>query len=542
MDIDYYYFVNQRQFNASWNILCAQRAPLILTFVHEAFIMRGRSSASETELCDILGSIITQTNNMLRTELGLSPDDDVSLVKARLEKIKQEEAEEAEREAKGLKPKRTRKKRTTEDGLLVEDPLYFLKAWSSEDSRYFRCTYKDTGEGKGAEPYYDITPQLQKAYSFVINMQEQNNAFVPTASRFKALLNILKEVQLSADGNAEQYIDMLQAQKAEIERKIELAQKGEIETLSPSQVRERFIQFQQDAIALVDDFRQVEYNLNNLDKEIMQDIIGWTGPRGDLIGKYFDKNAYIENTDQGRSVRAFSHLLLSSDDDDLIVRRINTLLTHPAVSSMAIDDRIKTIHDQWLNLRIDIDRVMGASTKRIKYFLQPQNLDSNRGIRERIRMICESVASITKAKGFAGLPQELLTLEFPKAEITSPLDRPLYVVPEKMEFSISERKDNFKANDAKLFNQTVVDPEVLINHIKDLLIDRSCVSLAEVIDSFPLKNGITELTTYIKIAMNVFDMVEDEIIKDHIKWKAIDYQGNIVLREAKINRINIYPK
>lgn len=536
MDIDYSYFVSQRKFSAAWNILCAQRAPLILAFVHEAFIQQGRSSAPESELCDILRELIARVNNLLRSELGLSPDDDVALVYAKIEEAKKAEAEaEARAAAAGDKP-RKRKARPVEMGLLVEDPLYFLKAWSSEDSRYFRCTHKGAS---GSEPYYDITPQLQKAYSFAVSLVEGAGSFVPTASRFRDLLNILQEVEMSTEGNSQLYIEQLERQKAELDRKIELAKKGVVEGLSPAQLRERFMQFQHDAISLVDDFRQVEYNLSDLDKEIMQDILGWTGPRGELLAKYFDKNSYIENTDQGRSVKSFAHLLLSSDDDDLIVNRINHFLSLPAIKDMAIDERLPKIHDQWLNLRLNIERVMGASTKRIKSFLQPQNLDANRGLKERIKRITGAVSELTKADGLAALPKELLTLEFPRAEIKASLDRALYTVAEKMEFNTEAQQDSFEVVDDKLFNQVVVDPVVLYQNINEFMKDKDQATLSEIIAAYPLKHGITELTTYVKIGLIEFEMVEDPEVQDTIKWEALDFEGNRVVRVASINRITL---
>lgn len=536
MDIDYNYFASQRKFSAAWNILCAQRAPLILAFVHEAFIQQGRSSAPESELCDILQDLITRINNLLRNELGLSLDDDVSLVYAKIEEAKKAEAEaEARAAAAGDKPKR-RKKRSVEMGLLVEDPLYFLKAWSSEDSRYLRCTHQGAS---GTEPYYDVTPQLQKAYSFVVSLQEGAGSFVPTASRFRDLLNILQEVQMSTEGNAQIYIEQLERQKAEIERKIELAKKGVVEALSPAQLRERFMQFQHDAISLVDDFRQVEYNLNDLDKEIMQDILGWTGPRGELLAKYFDKNSYIENTDQGRSVKSFAHLLLSSDDDDLIVNRIHNFLSLPAIRDLDIDERLPGIHDQWLNLRMNIERVMGASTKRIKSFLQPHNLDANRGLKERIKRITNSVAELTKADGLAALPKELLTLEFPRAEITSAFDRSLYTVADKMEFNTETQQDSFDVIDDKLFNQVVVDPVVLYQHINEVMLHKDQATLSEIVERFPLQHGITELTSYVKIALIEFTVTEEPEVQDIFKWEALDHEGNKVVRVAKLNRITL---
>ena len=62
MEIDYFYFVAQRERNAAWNLLCANNAPVILTFVHEAFIKQGRTSAPESELIETLRDIIFKIN------------------------------------------------------------------------------------------------------------------------------------------------------------------------------------------------------------------------------------------------------------------------------------------------------------------------------------------------------------------------------------------------------------------------------------------------------------------------------------------------
>lgn len=536
MDIDYSYFASQRKDSAAWNILCAQRAPLILTLVHEAFIQQGRSSVPETELCGYLKDLIIRVNNATRAELGLSLDDDVALVYAKIEELKKKESLESENSSEKPKRGRSKKRSANELGLLVEDPMYFLKSWSSEDSRYFRCTHQGAS---GTEPYYDITPQLQKAYSFAVSLQEGIGSFVPTASRFKNLLNILQEVQNSTEGNAQLYIEDLERQKAALDRKIELAKKGVVEVLSPTELRERFLQFQKEAISLVDDFRQVEYNLTDLDKEIMQDILGWTGPRGDLLGKYFDKNFYIEQTDQGSAVKAFAHLLLSSDDDDQIVNQIKHLLSLPAIQDLEIDERLYSIHDQWLNLRLNIERVMGASNKRIRGFLQPQNLEANRGLKERIKSITKSVTDITEDSGLANLPKELLTLEFPRAEITTALDRPLYTVKDKMEFDTATKTDAFDIDDNKLFEQVVIDPVVLYQHIQEMMLDRDRVSIKEIIDSYPLKYGVAELTTYIKIAMVDFDVEEDPNVQEQLQWESLDKEGNKVMRVASINQITL---
>lgn len=556
MDIDYRFFVSHRANNAAWNLLCANNAPVILTFVHEAYIKQSRTSAPESELVEILKDIIFTINGGYLNVESSSLDNSnfyqeyLEESGADVDSVPQEasagsegidgSANGAMQSAMLSAQKIAERKKKEEERLnsaeLKDDPIYYLRQWSSESLRYFYCEY----DGQtGTEPLYKITPELQKAYSFVVSMNEYSNNFVPTESRFKEILEILKEVHMSTEGNAQMYLDDLLAQRAALDEKIEKAKKGEVISLSDSQIRERFLQFQHDAIELLDDFRQVDANLCNLDKEIMQDILNWTGPRGELLDKYFDQNEYIENTDQGRSVKAFSRLLLSSSDDELIMTRIDNLINHKAVASLHKDERIHNIHESWLNARLNIERIMGASTKRIKSFLQPANLDANRFLKERIKSITQKVSDLTKEDGLEVLPPELFELEIPRAEINLPYDRPLASVSDRLEFNTEIKKDEFKADDHKLFDQVVVNPELLASCITEFMDNADEVDLYDIVQKYPLDHGITELTTYVKLAMLGFDLIEDPEHYDLYRWEALDPDGNRVARVAKLKHLTL---
>lgn len=556
MDIDYRFFVSHRANNAAWNLLCANNAPVILTFVHEAYIKQSRTSAPESELVEILKDIIFTINGGYLNVESSSLDNSnfyqeyLEESGADVDSVPQEasagsegidgSANGAMQSAMLSAQKIAERKKKEEERLnsaeLKDDPIYYLRQWSSESLRYFYCEY----DGQtGTEPLYKITPELQKAYSFVVSMNEYSNNFVPTESRFKEILEILKEVHMSTEGNAQMYLDDLLAQRAALDEKIEKAKKGEVISLSDSQIRERFLQFQHDAIELLDDFRQVDANLCNLDKEIMQDILNWTGPRGELLDKYFDQNEYIENTDQGRSVKAFSRLLLSSSDDELIMTRIDNLINHKAVASLHKDERIHNIHESWLNARLNIERIMGASTKRIKSFLQPANLDANRFLKERIKSITQKVSDLTKEDGLEVLPPELFELEIPRAEINLPYDRPLASVSDRLEFNTEIKKDEFKADDHKLFDQVVVNPELLASRITEFMDNADEVDLYDIVQKYPLDHGITELTTYVKLAMLGFDLIEDPEHYDLYRWEALDPDGNRVARVAKLKHLTL---
>ena len=585
MTVDYRFFVTQRAQNPAWKLLCATHAPVILTFVHEAFIRQSRTAAPESELVEVLKDIIFNINGgrlnhqsaaldnaaFFRDFMNETGADAASLPGAGLDGSLDDEGDDGEAEhggygasiasgasggdgradgadaedsvqasAERAAARAVERRRKADERLdsneLKDEPLYYLRRWSSEEERYFFCEYEGSSD---SEPVYKITPDLQRAYSFIVSMHDQNRNFIPTESRFKELLEILKEVHMSTEGNVEVYLEDLLAQREALDRQIEKARRGEIITLSDSQVRERFLQFQHDAIELVDDFRQVEFNLGNLDKEIMQDILNWTGPRGELLDKYFNQNEYIENTDQGRSVKAFSRLLLSSSDDELIIKRIDNLMHHPAVADLHKDERIHNIHDTWLASRQNIERIMGASTKRIKSFLQPANLDANRFLKERIKSITSKVISLTREDGLDNLPPKLIELEIPRADIKIPFDRPLATVSDRLEFNTEIRNDEFRPDDHRLFDQVVVNPELLAHHIAEYMLEKEEADLIDIVKKHPLEHGITELTTYVKLAMAGFDLIEDSSRYDLYRWEAVDPDGNRVARVARLKHLTL---
>ena len=119
MEIDYFYFVTQRARNAAWNLLCANRAPVILAFVHEAFIKQGRTSAPESELVEILKDIIFKLNGGRLEFNGSEPLDEG------FAHIDDYLPDAAKGEAAPSAPARD-----LDTGEMRDDPLYYLRYWS----------------------------------------------------------------------------------------------------------------------------------------------------------------------------------------------------------------------------------------------------------------------------------------------------------------------------------------------------------------------------------------------------------------------------
>ena len=90
-----------------------------------------------------------------------------------------------------------------------------------------------------------------------------------------------------------------------IEAEIGQIRAGRLSLMDPRQLRERFLQAIDTARALLADFRQVDQNFRDLDRQVRERIAGRDGGKGDVLEQVFGKRDAIADSDQRRSFRAF---------------------------------------------------------------------------------------------------------------------------------------------------------------------------------------------------------------------------------------------
>ena len=65
------------------------------------------------------------------------------------------------------------------------------------------------------------------------------------------------------------------------------------------------------ARSLLSDFRAVEQNFRDLDREVRERIATWDGHKSELLDDIFEARDAISDSDQGRSFVGFWDLLMS---------------------------------------------------------------------------------------------------------------------------------------------------------------------------------------------------------------------------------------
>jgi hypothetical protein len=180
LDHDYVRYL--REYHPLLRLLAAGNLPLIIGFFQRVFIDPGRRELRQAELASELGDYLHQ----LREHAG----------------------DEAY-------PRRAEE---------------YLEAWSRPELPFLRKYYP----ARGDEPAYDLTPATERAIDLLQGLEERE--FVGTESRLRTMFALLREIVQQSDETAEERLERLQSERAELDREIEKVHAGEPAQRTASQV------------------------------------------------------------------------------------------------------------------------------------------------------------------------------------------------------------------------------------------------------------------------------------------------------------------
>lgn len=448
--------------NPAWRLLCAGNAPLILSFLGQVFVDENVREIGEAALVGKLDDELFAHNQRLGA------------------------------------------------GTYPKTPKDYLADWSSADRGWLRKYYVPGSD----EPHYDASVAVERAVGWVNGLRARE--FVGTESRLNIVFDLLRQIVRESDTDPEARLVELRRQRLELDQKIAATERGDFEVLDDVGRRDRYQQFAETARALLADFRQVEANLRDLDRELREKIATWRGTKGQLLDEFVDTRLGIGDSDQGRSLKAFHDLLLTSDR----LRELTDLIASAGeLNRDNADERLALIHFEWLNATERAQSISGSLSEQLRRFLDDQVWIENRRITELMRNI-EATAVATRDED----AEFTFPIDGVAPAISLPLERPLYrppVVPEVDSTDVQAGQAT-EAGSA-LFEQYQVDKAPLIEGVRAAIRRNGQATLAQVVAQQPLTRGLEELLTYFNLGAEVaFDTHFDDSTSDTIEWTGAD--------------------
>lgn len=452
-----------QRLNPAWRLLSAANAPLVLSFLGAIFVDENVREIAETDLVNRL-------------------DDELYALNQRLG-----------------------------DGTYPRTAKQYLADWHSSDRRWLRKYYVIGSD----EPHYDATLAIERALSWVKGLRERE--FVGTESRLNTVFELLRQIVYGSDTDPEARLIELRRRRHEIDLQIAATERGDFDVLDATGRRDRYQQFAETSHALLSDFREVEANLRDLDRGMREKIATWQGTKGALLDEFVGTRSGIGNSDQGRSLRAFYDLLLSSDR----LAELTALVASAGALNDAdvTDERLSRIHYDWLAAAARAQDTVGQLSEQLRRFLDDQVWLENRRVMDLLHSIETTAVAVRNDRS----DDFLYWLDAHAPTITLPMERPLYRRPDSARIdSTGVEPGAVEDMGDALFHQNQVDPAPLIENVRAMLSSRGQATLADVLVGAPLERGLEELLAYFHLGHSAFDTIFDESSIDLISWTGTD--------------------
>ena len=452
-----------RRQHPAWRLLLADSAAVVASFVHRVFVLPNRRVISQAELVSAL-------------------DDTLYLV----------------REQRGV-------------GSYPKPALEYLNDWAGNDKAWLRKFYPPGSD----EPHFDLTPAMERALAWLGSLSERS--FVGTESRLLTLFELLRQMSDGSQTDPGLRIQELQRKRDAIDAEIDKVRAGDLQLLGDTALKERFSQFATLARELLADFRQVEHNFRGLDRRVRERIALWDGSKGALLQDILGERDLIDESDQGRSFRAFWDFLMSRDRQEELTELLDRVLQLEPVADMAPDPRLRRVHYDWLEAGEQTQRTVALLSQQLRRFLDDQAFLENRRIMDILRSI-EASALALRAQPPTG---DFMAIDDTAPGIELPMERPLHAPAVKLAITSSGIAAGDEDLDAAaLYSQFIVDKAALAQHVRRSLQQRSQVTLTELLAQRPLQQGLAELVAYLSLAAETGKAVIDDSVEDQVTWMA----------------------
>lgn len=476
MPLDYHTLSNLQKNHPAWRLLRADHAPLIASFLQQVFIEPNQRLISQSELISLLEDHLFT----LRETLG----------------------EEA----------------------FPREARHYLDEWAENEKGWLRKFYPVDSD----EPHFDLTPATERAISWLESLNQRK--FVGTESRLMTIFDLLQQMVEGSESDPAARIAELERKREEIDRQIEQVRDGTLELLDETGLRDRFQQLTQTARELLSDFREVEQNFRMLDQQIRERITLWEGNKGALLEQIFGERDLIADSDQGKSFRAFWDFLMSPARQDELGALLEQILELPPIQEQRPDRRFARIHYDWLEAGEQTQRTVARLSQQLRRYLDDQSWLENR----RIMTLLNQIES--RALKLRDSPPKGMVMEVDAAspDIQLPMERPLYTPPLKPKLDdtiLTGEEDSLDSG--ALFEQRYIDQERLLAQLQQALQRESQVTLSELLQKYPLQQGLAELIGWLSIAGNDPKHLFDEEQQELLEWEG----ESSVVRRVKVPRV-----
>ena len=370
----------------------------------------------------------------------------------------------------------------------------YLLEWADQAHGYLRRHQPD---GKD-EPMYELTPEIEQVFQWLETLKPRTH--VGTESKFKSLAAVLRDIVENSTRDPDIRIQRLKEEQMKLQEQIEeIERTGVVTVYTATQINERFAAVLETARKLLGDFREVERHFRQVTENIsiLQASAGAT--RGGIVGQTLDAQEQLRNSSQGQSFYTFWDFLLAPERRKQFTELVEQAYSLPTLADELRDDTL--LRKLQASLRAEGNKVVASNERLVAQLRRVLDIRESAERREVGRLIQEIKLLAHQTRE---LPPQAELLEIDTGmTLASLMSKSPWSPPENVEFGgsleISEGGDYRETLEAFL-RLHPVDFERLRQNIRDCLLTRVQITLPELLELRPPRNGVLEVLAYLFIA------------------------------------------
>ena len=382
-----------------------------------------------------------------------------------------------------------------------ENEILFSDTYEEKAAKYIK-RWTDSGfltnyRNEDGEIYYELSSHSSKVIDWLSGLKQED--YIGTESKFKSIITQLKELVEFTNEDREKRLQLLEDKKLEIEQQIQQLQMGnEVKVFEEYEIVPRFQQINKQAKELLTDFKDVDDNFKAIIKEIYQKQIDQTMNKGGILQYTFDALDELKSSSQGKSFYAFWEFLLARDmqsELDTLISELFQMLRNKNINSgdTFLQNMVEYLYESGRKVYQTNDKMADKLSRIIRENEMTQSDIAKRIVQE----IKNTLIEISKK---SQKPDISLTVG-DGMEISIPFDRKItYEQNEDSEYTFNPEFGTLSLDEfgelGKVFGNVYIDRKVLEKNIREAMKDKSQVTLLDVVEQYPLKQGLPELFAY----------------------------------------------
>lgn len=417
-----------------------------------------------------------------------------------------------------------------------ESDILYTDTYEEKATKYIR-KWTDSGfltnyRNEDGEIYFELSSHSSKVLDWLAGLKQEE--YIGTESKFRSIISQLRELVEYTNEDREKRLQLLADKKMEIEHQIQQLQMGEdVKVFEEYEIVPRFQQINKLAKELLTDFKDVDDNFKNIIKEIYQKQIDPTLKKGVILQYTFDALDELKSSSQGKSFYAFWEFLLAremqSELDALITELFRTLKEKNIDGGdMFLQNMVEYLYESGRKVYQTNDKMADKLSRIIR-----ENEMSRADVSKRVvQEIKNTLIEISKK----GRKLDISLSVDDGMEINIPFERKITfeqnenteydAIPETDAISIEELSEL-----GKVFGNVYVDRKVLVRNIREAMKDKSQVTLQDVVEQFPLKQGLPELFAY----LGALGQIQHKTVNEERRQAIVfDHENNKRIRIPEI--------